>query len=194
MQGASVLVVRALGKRYRAGVVGCWADARVLVDVSLHVQFGEVVGIVGAAGAGKTTLLRCAARLLAPDEGFVDHALRADGSASVVQYFADTVHAGRAAARGDVWDVALVDEVDGVREDVAAAFALVRVVSRAKREGMSLVLAARDACVVRELADRTLTLEHGRLADKSSTARAVIARVAEQGAPLTVIPGTPSIR
>ncbi len=47
-----------------------------VADVSLAVERGEFLSIVGASGAGKTTLLRLAARLIEPDEG----AVRIDGA------------------------------------------------------------------------------------------------------------------
>ncbi len=43
----------------------------VLQDVSLHVETGEVVSVVGANGAGKTTLLRTVSGLLTPTGGQV---------------------------------------------------------------------------------------------------------------------------
>jgi len=42
-----------------------------LRDVSLQVEEGETVGLVGANGAGKTTLLRTIAGVFSPDEGDV---------------------------------------------------------------------------------------------------------------------------
>ncbi len=42
-----------------------------LEDVSLHVEAGEVVTLIGANGAGKTTTLRTITGLLAPSEGRV---------------------------------------------------------------------------------------------------------------------------
>jgi branched-chain amino acid transport system ATP-binding protein len=45
--------------------------APVLRDVSLHVDKGEVVAVLGANGAGKTTLLRTIYGLIAPTRGRV---------------------------------------------------------------------------------------------------------------------------
>ena len=36
---------------------------QVLKDVSIHVNEGEVVSIIGSSGSGKSTLLRCATML-----------------------------------------------------------------------------------------------------------------------------------
>lgn len=40
-------------------------------DVSLTIQKGEVVGILGENGAGKTTMLRMIATLLEPTQGTI---------------------------------------------------------------------------------------------------------------------------
>ncbi len=45
-------------------VAGDVGDVRVLDSLSLHVDAGEIVDVVGASGCGKTTLLRALARLL----------------------------------------------------------------------------------------------------------------------------------
>ena len=37
---------------------------QVLKDVSIHVNEGEVVSIIGSSGSGKSTLLRCATLLM----------------------------------------------------------------------------------------------------------------------------------
>src|SRR5258705_14003907 len=36
-----------------------YGEARVLADVALEVQSGQIVTLVGRNGAGKTTMLRC---------------------------------------------------------------------------------------------------------------------------------------
>lgn len=48
-----------------------YGEHQVLDDVSLTIQRGEVVGIVGPSGGGKSTLLDILAGLLLPDEGAV---------------------------------------------------------------------------------------------------------------------------
>ena len=41
----------------------------VLRDISLEVDKGEVLSIIGPSGSGKSTLLRCATGLETPDSG-----------------------------------------------------------------------------------------------------------------------------
>lgn len=58
---APVIVVRDLNKSF--------GDVRALIDVSLEVHAGTVVGLLGPNGAGKTTLVRILTTLLDADSG-----------------------------------------------------------------------------------------------------------------------------
>jgi lipopolysaccharide transport system ATP-binding protein len=57
--------------RRLGGLFGDGERRWVLRDVSLEVNRGEFVGVIGVNGAGKSTLLRLAAGLTAPDRGRV---------------------------------------------------------------------------------------------------------------------------
>jgi polar amino acid transport system ATP-binding protein len=59
----SVLALSGISKRFGRHVA--------LDDVSLNVETGEVVAIIGRSGSGKTTLLRCINGLELPDRGDV---------------------------------------------------------------------------------------------------------------------------
>ncbi|MBI4489612.1 MAG: phosphonate ABC transporter ATP-binding protein [Deltaproteobacteria bacterium] len=58
----TILEVRELHKSFGA-------STRVLRGVSLKVEQGEFLGIIGLSGAGKSTLLRCINRLIEPSSG-----------------------------------------------------------------------------------------------------------------------------
>lgn len=52
-------------------LAAAYGPIAVLTDVSMSVEKGEIVAIVGANGVGKTTLLRCIAGLLRPTSGSI---------------------------------------------------------------------------------------------------------------------------
>lgn len=54
-----------------SGVNSGYGSVEVLWDVSLRVDDGEIVALVGSNGAGKTTLLRTVSGLLKPSEGTI---------------------------------------------------------------------------------------------------------------------------
>jgi len=60
---ASTINIRGINKSY--------GQLRVLRDIDLDIEHGEIVSIVGASGAGKTTLLQVMGSLERPDSGHV---------------------------------------------------------------------------------------------------------------------------
>jgi hypothetical protein len=67
-----VLRIVSLWKCYVVGVRRCSARAWVLRGLSLTVQKGERVAIVGAPGSGKTTLVQCIRGLRVPTAGEIE--------------------------------------------------------------------------------------------------------------------------
>ncbi|MCC7418232.1 MAG: ABC transporter ATP-binding protein [Acidobacteria bacterium] len=53
------------------GVEAGYGSLRALADITLHVDAGEIVTLVGANGAGKTTTLRVVSGLVHPTRGIV---------------------------------------------------------------------------------------------------------------------------
>ncbi len=54
-----------------SNIVKRYGEVNVLKGVSLQIEKGEIVAIVGASGAGKTTLLQILGTLLHPEDGTV---------------------------------------------------------------------------------------------------------------------------
>ncbi|MBQ0060036.1 MAG: amino acid ABC transporter ATP-binding protein [Lachnospiraceae bacterium] len=53
------------------GIKKSFGDHQVLKDISIHVDEGEIVSIIGRSGSGKTTILRCATMLETIDDGSI---------------------------------------------------------------------------------------------------------------------------
>ena len=51
------------------GISSGYGEIQVLFDISLHVNEGEIVSIIGANGAGKSTLLKTISGLIKPSAG-----------------------------------------------------------------------------------------------------------------------------
>jgi ABC-type multidrug transport system ATPase subunit len=104
---AVAIDVRAIGQRVRSG-------DEILHDISLAVEHGELVAIIGASGSGKTTLLDTMSGLRPPASGSV---LRAPGNIGYVPQ-GDAIHPALPLAR-TLRYAALLREV--ARQDAAVS-------------------------------------------------------------------------
>lgn len=150
------LRIESLWKCYVAGVRGCSARAWVLRDLSVHVETGERVAIVGGAGAGKSTLAACILGLRRADLGRIE-------VSDAVEIF-------------DVPDVVTCvrSDVTPVRGELAGSL----LASPHPHLPISTVLyLTRDAASVPRWVERVLLLRDGRLHD---TAFEPVRRVAER--------------
>ena len=167
------LELRAIGKRFVAGVGSCSASVTALRKASLEIRPGEILIVAGPIGAGKTTLLLCAAGLLRCDSGEIF------GVARRVTYrdLASPARPIESPARGSVL---LLDSCDHLPE--LARTRAMGIVNKAIIAGAAVVLAARDAAACIELAPAaaTISVVHLRLGE-TDTARRLphVTRVAE---------------
>ncbi|HZD10904.1 MAG TPA: ATP-binding cassette domain-containing protein [Candidatus Binatia bacterium] len=86
-----ILEARAISKSF--------GGVQALRDVSLTLQRGEVLGLVGDNGAGKSTLIKCLSGVLAPDKGtiFVDgRQVHMESPKDARDYGIETVYQGLA--------------------------------------------------------------------------------------------------
>ncbi|QQY78872.1 D-methionine transport system ATP-binding protein [Keratinibaculum paraultunense] len=60
-----MIEIKNLSKKFTTGNNEIWA----IKDVNLHIEKGEIFGIIGLSGAGKSTLIRCLNRLEEPTNG-----------------------------------------------------------------------------------------------------------------------------
>lgn len=135
--------------------------------VSLSVPAGQVVGLLGRSGAGKTSVLRLLACLETPTAGTI----RLNGYDTVAEREAalrqvEVAIDGEPASDLDRADrpILLVDE-EGVRGRTAEL--------RASAAGRAVVLATRDASVVRDLCDRVAIVDRGRIVTDLALGREV---------------------
>ena len=59
------------------------ADVHAVDDVSLHIESGQIYGVIGYSGAGKSTLVRCLNFLEIPDSGSIE--IEGFGKVSAIQ-------------------------------------------------------------------------------------------------------------
>ena len=140
------------------GLSAGYGDVRVLWDISLAVQAGEITCIVGSNGAGKTTLLRTISGLVKADAGHIRFAGEDIASLAADQILArGIVHVpeGRRLFRGlNVRDNLLLgaylrrDDAE-VRRDLDDVFALFPILrDRQKQDATTLSGGEQQMCAI----------------------------------------------
>ncbi len=140
------------------GLSAGYGDVRVLWDISLAVQAGEITCIVGSNGAGKTTLLRTISGLVKADAGHIRFAGEDIASLAADQILArGIVHVpeGRRLFRGlNVRDNLLLgaylrrDDAE-VRRDLDYVFALFPILrDRQKQDATTLSGGEQQMCAI----------------------------------------------
>jgi branched-chain amino acid transport system ATP-binding protein len=142
-----------------SGVAVGYGGPPVVRNLSLHVQPGEIVALLGANGAGKTTTLKAIAGLLIPTRGDIEFAGRP----------VPTRHPDRLAARG----LAHVPENRGIFHRLTARENLL-VDRRVGRTGMELAIDLFPALA--SLLDRRAGLMSGGEQQMLAIGRALAAR------------------
>lgn len=205
-------------QRGRTEATDVWA----LRDVSLRVQPGDAVGLIGRNGSGKTTLLRLIAGIIKPTSGSVSaggrigsllelgagfhqdftgrenvflngaiQGLRRDDIRrrfDEIVAFAELEHAidrpvrtyssgmtmrlGFAIAAFLDADILLLDEVFAVGDEAFQRKCFGRIF-RFKQDGGTIVFVSHDASAVERLCERSVLLDHGRVAFDGPTREAV---------------------
>ena len=149
-----------LTKRFTAGAGACTASIDVLRGISLCVEAGESVAVVGASGAGKSTLLLCAAGLLGHDAG--DMRWFGDAARSVAAHRA-VFHC----THSDLLHVRATDEpvlhLLDIRVGVDGGRSMARWIGRRSAAGDAVIVATRDEDLAYHLASRVVVLRSGRL-------------------------------
>ena len=78
------------------GISKNFGSTHVLQNISLNLEKGEALAIIGSSGSGKTTLLRCLNFLETPDTGVI----RVDGKTLWGKVYHTFLLYGRAAFSG----------------------------------------------------------------------------------------------
>ena len=142
------LRARMLWKSYAAGVEGCSARAWALRGVSLEVERGECIAVLGGRGAGTTTLLHCIAGLRRPDAGTVE--------TDLVPLLVRAEQVPELCPRAD--HLLLIDDPLCLHRGPRSAF-----VHEPSPTPLTTIIATHELARVRDIADRVLLLHQGRL-------------------------------
>jgi len=148
-------MLRAAGKSRPAAAESSNEEFWALKDVSLDIQQGDVVGIIGGNGAGKSTLLKILSRITEPTEGRVE----------IVGRIGMYVRLAFAVAAHLEPEILLVDEVLAVGDAQFQQKCLGKMRDVSSKDGRTVLFVSHQMGTVRQLCSRAVLLKHGRVAE-----------------------------
>jgi ABC-type polar amino acid transport system ATPase subunit len=144
-----LLALRSISKRFGAHLA--------LDAVTLEIEPGEVVAIIGRSGSGKSTLLRCINGLELPDSG-----------TSLSGGQQQRVAIARAIAMAP--RLMLFDEITAAL-DAELIGEVVRVLETLAQDGMTMVLVTHEMGFARRSADTIVFMHHGKIWEQGPPAK-----------------------
>jgi ABC-type branched-subunit amino acid transport system ATPase component len=134
-----------------------YGDAQALDGVSLDVEEGAIVAIIGANGAGKTSLIRTIAGMLRPASGAIRY--RGDDIAGLPSFRVCNLGIGQVAEGRQVFPTLTVAE----NLDMGAMLHVLAAIRDLNAQGLTCVLVEQNVAVSLKLASRAYVLENGRI-------------------------------
>ena len=146
-----------------------------LKDVSLHIEQGEIFGIIGRSGAGKSTLVRCINFLNRPSEGTVtvdgkclNTMTEAELRASRRNIGMIFQHFNLLSSRTVFDNVLLSDEATSAL-DPDTTIATLELLKRINKElGLTIVMITHQMDVVKQICDRVAVMNKGIVVEEGS--------------------------
>ena len=150
-----------------------FGETRVLTDVNIEIQKGEVVVVLGPSGSGKSTMLRCINLLETPTGGhiFIEGQEITDPKVNVNKL---REHVGMVFQQFNLFphlsakkNVMLFDEATSAL-DPELVRGVLDVMRELAEEGMTMVVVTHEMGFAREVADRVLLMDDGCIVEEGT--------------------------
>ena len=144
-----------------------YGQAVALMDVSLNIQPGRIIGLLGPNGSGKTTIIKLINGLLQPSLGniYIHGQLPSPASKKVVSYLPDTTYKEKVQlilVMSREADLYVLDEpIGGV--DPAARDYILRTIIQNRRPNSSVLISTHLIADIEQVLDEAIFINQGRI-------------------------------